>query len=605
IFGGLITTFFLSYENSQRIYVALKDGEIYKSEDLGAKWEKIAKINLPAPDPCSPCSNPFSINSIVEVLNGKIIYIITTEGVFKSDDYGKTFKNIDDTFPLNFYPNSIIVSKENPDKLIITGESSSYRSLDSGSTWLPIPGNFYSIQYNPSTNELFAISSTDNRSLFKSNDFGENWEKLTNEFNYVSAITVSLGNPTAIIVTTQDGKYYISKDSGKSFKEFSLPYPMSPLFCVSPKDPNYIVAFPQYAKTFSQAELLVSKDGGQSFNEFKAYNVMQDAKFTLDGSKLFVLTPDGVLFSSNDGFSFHLENVFPEVYFKDIVVSSDRGIVLTNGAGFTVDFSNNTATALNKDGFDFLVTAAISKKDTSIAYVSSWARLFELVGTNLKPTKDIESIQSILISPNNPAALFVRIVSGEEGVSSSFVTYDKGKTLQSLSYPQKPYQIISVAFDDRNPQVIYAIGTEGDNGELFIYKSQDDAKTFEKIASLPNVTGDSAPYIAVFDSTIYIYGWNFGVLKSDDFGKTFKSFNKGLSNITNLGVVKLAFNPKTKDLFLLTYDRGLFVCKNGSDTWLDISGNFERDKIKALAVDEGRGSVYVCVDSLGVFKIIP
>jgi hypothetical protein len=80
---------------------------------------------------------------------------------------------------------------------------------------------------------------------------------------------------------------------------------------------------------------------------------------------------------------------------------------------------------------------------------------------------------------------------------------------------------------------------------------------------------------------------------------------KGISNIKNFEIRSFDFNPKTKDLFLLTDSNGLFMCKNGSDTWVDISGDFPKDKISTLAVDKKTGKVYIGVDGVGLFEVIP
>jgi hypothetical protein len=47
------------------------------------------------------------------------------------------------------------------------------------------------------------------------------------------------------------------------------------------------------------------------------------------------------------------------------------------------------------------------------------------------------------------------------------------------------------------------------------------------------------------------------------------------------------------------------MCKNGSDTWVDISGEFPKDKISTLSIDKKTGKVYVGVDDFGLFEVIP
>jgi hypothetical protein len=208
----------------------------------------------------------------------------------------------------------------------------------------------------------------------------------------------------------------------------------------------------------------------------------------------------------------------------------------------------------------------------------------------------------IIISPLDSNILFVE--QGSEDGYFSYVSYDGGKTLQSLSYPQEPYEISSIALDPNNPSIIYAIGSENiPQPNFYLYKSEDNGKTFKKISESPD-TGTYAS-INIFDSSIYIYSETSGLYKSDDYGKTFRTFNKGISKIQNLVIKKLDFNLKTKDLFLLTDSNGLFMCKDGSDTWVDISGDFPKDKISALSVDKKTGKIYIGVDGVGLFEVIP
>ena len=47
------------------------------------------------------------------------------------------------------------------------------------------------------------------------------------------------------------------------------------------------------------------------------------------------------------------------------------------------------------------------------------------------------------------------------------------------------------------------------------------------------------------------------------------------------------------------------MLKNGSDTWIDISGNLPKDKISAIAVDEATGNFFVGVDNIEIFEVVP
>ncbi len=609
IYSGGVSTFALCYDNNKRMYVALKGGEIYKTEDMGKTWEKIAKIVIRQVD----SYNFFGINSITESDNGRVLYVVTTQDILKSEDYGKTFTEIGNSFPLTFVPGSILVSRDSPNLIMVTGTNGAtdiwaiFRSSDGGLTWKAIRGNLSSVVYNYATDELFA---TDGTSLLVSKDFGLNWEKIKGDFNSVNFFSISQTNPTTIVVNAQDGvnapyETYISKDSGKHFKKITASFPFSFYeVCINPRDTNNIVVLPVYARTFADEKIFVSRDGGTSFKDYPVFNSVGASQFSFDGSKLFIRTNYGALYSWDGSGAFKLENVFPEVEFNDIKIYGSTGIILTNAAPFKVDLSNGNVTTLNKDGFDFLAHIAISEREGEVTYATSYARLFSLQDTNFKSVNNMEHIEHIRISPFDSNELFIT-TTDENGGGVTYVSSDSGKTFKPLSFSKQHYAIAAVTFDTNNPSIIYAIGRDTENGHIALYKSNDNGKTFTKVSEDLPVEPYYDISLSMFDSSIYVYGWSFGIFKSDDYGRSFKTFNKGISKIQNLGITKLEFNLKTKDLFLLTYSNGLFMCKNGSDTWVDISGDFPKDKISALAVDKETGKVYVGVDGIGLFEVIP
>jgi len=218
-YGGFITTFNFSESHKDRIYVGLKNGEIYRSDDSGKSWEKIAKITLE--NQCKNYAQSLEINSIAESPDGKAIFVGTESGIFKSEDDGKSFKYLSNGLPGDCYIYSIIFSKDNPNSILITTPNGNFISEDIGLTWdvFKNPEEPSStIQYDRVNNILYA--STDNK-LFESTDFGLHWEKINREFNAINGFAVSQSNPSVIYVISYD-KIFVSKNAGESFEE--LPF---------------------------------------------------------------------------------------------------------------------------------------------------------------------------------------------------------------------------------------------------------------------------------------------------------------------------------------------------------------------------------------------
>ena len=597
-YGGFITTFNFSESHKDRIYVGLKNGEIYRSDDSGKSWEKIAKITLE--NQCKNYAQSLEINSIAESPDGKAIFVGTESGIFKSEDDGKSFKYLSNGLPGDCYIYSIIFSKDNPNSILITTPNGNFISEDIGLTWdvFKNPEEPSStIQYDRVNNILYA--STDNK-LFESTDFGLHWEKINREFNAINGFAVSQSNPSVIYVISYD-KIFVSKNAGESFEE--LPFSnlrIMPKIVVNPKDPNFIILVPVYANTFEAAKLFISHDGGATFKEVNLYNSIEIAQFNPNGDRFFILTVSGNLFSSQDEITFKLENVFPEVYFNKIIVDNGKGFVLTNSTAFKWDLDNNTLALLNKDGFDNLVNLEICSKNLNVVYAMSYARPFKLEGDTLKSLKSQYGMRNLVVNPNEPENVVIEY--GDEGSNWALISYDGGKT-----FKEAPNNLISFAFDSVNPEIVFAVGLENKDGitHPVLFRSHDSGKTFSKVSEdfIPR-NPVSSFRIVIVDSAIYAYSvdGNLGVFKSVDGGKTFKPINNGLiyKNIKDL-----QFNPKTKDLFLLTPSCGLFMLKNGSDTWIDISGNLPKDKISAIAVDEATGNFFVGVDNIEIFEVVP
>ena len=608
IYGSKISAFALSYDNPKRAYVALANGEIYKTEDLGKTWEKIAKIT-PKNAPAS--NNNFNIVSIAEGDSGRVLYVATNHSIFKSENYGKTFKEIWNSLEKDLSTTSIIVSKDNPNLIVINDSTGEYLlSSDGGISFTPFAKDFSLIRYNYATNELFA---TNRKALFRSRDFGKTWEKLAGDLNEIDNISVSQSDHPVIIISTYDNsgqsKELITKDYGRSFSEIATPPQILPLVIVSPANPNFIVFVPVYTNTFSNSKIFFLNGTDSKLKEIPIYETVASAQFTIDGSNMLILTNSNILYRWDLNNTFEFENAFPEVYFKDIVSYNGVGYILTNGAAFKVNFATGHLALINKDDLNPLVHIAILEQDASTGYAYSYARLFSLAETSLKPIKNIDFIHRIVVNPLDPKNFFIE-KSSEDGMKWVLVSYDGGENFETLSPSNERINIKSVSFDTINPSTLYAVGEDTSQEKTVLMKSDDSGKTWKTLSEIPiqiinEIFGNIEITINVFNSSIYIYGAASIIFKSDDYGKTLKVFNKGINKIQNAPIRSLLFNPKTKDLFLLTDSNGLFMCKNGSDTWVDISGEFPKDKISALSIDKKTGKIYVGVDSVGLFEVIP
>lgn len=603
LYGGYVTAFGFSDFSPNRMYVALRGGEIYRTDDLGLSWEKIAKIPFSSVKSYS-CQTDNEIGAIAEASDGKTLFIVTRSGIFKSIDSGKTFEYCSNGLPTVSYANLIEFSKKNPDHIFVSGPNNSYISVNGGSTWNVITTGVGSLCFDR-VNDVFYGASENY--IFKSEDFGKTWLKIDKEIKDVRSIVILESTPSTICIVTY-GKMIFTSDDFKDFKEVPFNFPNETAFDINPKDSNFIVAVPGYVNTYKQAKLYISHDGGKTIQTISVFDTFTSVKFNSDGSKFFLLDYDGVLYSSNGGATFKSENVFPEVSFNKIVSVGNKMFALTNSGVFEWDKDTNKLMHLEKEGLDRVVDLAYCYTRPDNVYVLSTVSLYKLEESKLKKVSDCYSGWALYVDPVDPQNLAVGNAS--DGDHWMTVSNDGGKTFKDVnedSGPSIPFNpsIPAIAFDPSNPSTIFAVGSDG---SIFpkVFKSVDGGKTFTKVSDINNGLIRVPALICIDSSTLYAYDTgvydSYRVYKSVDGGKTFISINNGLPPIS---VKDLKFNPKTGDLFLLTQSYGIFTLKKGGSKWVDISGDLPKDNITAIAIDESTGNVFVGVEGLGIYQLMP
>ena len=231
-------------ETWTRNSVSVGDG-LYKSKDGGTTWnklgfdksERIANIAV----------NPNNSDEVYVAVLGALWSDSDERGVYKSSDAGATWTKIlyvdQRTGCADF-----VMDPNNPNTLYAsmwefrrTGwsfesggdKSALYKSTDAGATWNKIHNGFpegklgrLGIAVAPSdSNILYTIIEAEEASkkgLYRSNDAGENWEQLNNDFGitvrpfYFSRIVVDPRNPDVVVKGGLSGS--ISRDGGKTFK---------------------------------------------------------------------------------------------------------------------------------------------------------------------------------------------------------------------------------------------------------------------------------------------------------------------------------------------------------------------------------------------------
>ena len=228
----------------------------------------------------------------------------TGGGVWKSDDYGQSWKNVSDGYFDTPSIGAISVSSSNPD-LVYVGTGSDglrsnvisgkgiYKSEDAGKTWefsgLPMAGQIGAVEIHPENNELVlaavigqAFKANKERGIYKTSDGGKNWEQVYSisdttgfvdlEFHpnnsnviYASAWRAER-KPWTIISGGDENGIYKSVDGGNQWKKIGkgLPEQMGKIdLAVTKDDPNRLYALVEAMDTLRG--LYVSLDQGENF----------------------------------------------------------------------------------------------------------------------------------------------------------------------------------------------------------------------------------------------------------------------------------------------------------------------------------------------------
>ena len=243
----------------------------------------------------------------------------TGGGVWKTTNYGQSWKNISDGFFATGSVGAIRVAQGNPD-IVYVGTGSDgmrsnviigkgmYRSKDAGKTWdfigLKNAGQIGAVEIHPDNPDICYVAAIGNpfgpnkeRGVYKTIDGGENWKHVlfisdktgvvdleiapdNSDIIYASVWTVDL-KPWTIISGSEEGGVYKSSDAGDNWKKLSNGLPDG---VVGKSDLAVCLADPANLYVLMEAAdgkngLYFSDDYGESFSLLSDYRSLLDRPF--------------------------------------------------------------------------------------------------------------------------------------------------------------------------------------------------------------------------------------------------------------------------------------------------------------------------------------
>ncbi|WP_312098657.1 F510_1955 family glycosylhydrolase [Niallia sp.] len=195
---------------------------LLESKDNGKNWESIAlKGEVDFHLLTSNESNPATIYGVIQMESGNF-----ESGIYKSIDKGISWDKLGVSgLPKDLHEIYALVSLSNNENVLIAGTSEGvFRSEDGGQTWKIADENriITAISAVPNSKELISYSITEEEAgMMKSEDNGLTWEKISLDLgkDAVAYFAVQPNQTNKMVAVTFENNLLISSDNGLNWRE--------------------------------------------------------------------------------------------------------------------------------------------------------------------------------------------------------------------------------------------------------------------------------------------------------------------------------------------------------------------------------------------------
>lgn len=670
--SGRIADIAIHPHNESIWYVAVGSGGVWKTLNSGTTWM-----------PIFDKQNSYSIGTVsIDPNRPETIWVGTGEdvggrhvgfgdGVYRSDDGGKTWTNMG--LKESQHISRVIVHPENSNVVWVTaqgplwskgGQRGLYKTTDGGTTWKKTLGDeawtgVTELIYDP-TNPTRMYAATWQRhrtvaayigngpgtALYRSDDAGDTWEKLTNGLPKTSmgktGLAISPHNPNvlyaAIELDRRKGGVYRSDDGGSSWSKQSNtitggtgPHYYQELYA-SPhqKDRLYLM----------DNTMQISNDGGKTFFRMNRKNKHGDnhaIAFRKNDPNYLLVGTDGGLYESFDLTKTwkYVENLPVTQFYKMAVDDAEPFYTIYGGTQDNSTESGPSRTdnlhgiqnsdwrvVLNWDGHQ----PATEPGNPNIVYAErqegTLSRLDMKTGEaiDIQPQPAVgDAIQRfnwdapILVSPHKTSTIFFasqRVWKSENrGDSWTPISQDLTKNEERITLPIMERQqswdnawdvyamsnyntITSLAESPKQQGLLYA-GT--DDGLINVTENGGANWRKIKVSSLPGVP--STAFVNDIKADLHDANTVYVALDNHKYGDfkpyLYKSTNKGKSweSLTNTIpanhlVWRIVQDHVTPNLLFIGTEFGLFFSINGGKQWTPLKGNVPTISFRDLAIQK-------------------
>jgi len=465
--SGRISDIAIHPEDESTWYVTAASGGVWKTENAGNTWNPIFdkqtsySIGCVAIDP--------SNNSTIWIGTGENVggrHMGYGDGIYKSSDAGKTWKNMG--LKSSEHISEIIVHPSDSDVIWVAvqgplwskgGERGLYKTSDGGNNWRKVLGGsewtgVTDIMIDPRNPNLIYAATWDRHrtvaaymgggpgsGIHKSNDGGETWRKLTNGIPKSNlgkiGIAISPQKPDVIYAAIEQdrtkGGLYKSEDRGESWKKMSDtvsggtgPHYYQELYTSPHKfDRLYLM----------NVQILTSENGGKTFRTLEGGRQKHSDHHAIafkgsDPDYIMVGTDAGVYESFDLAQNWHYFLNLPLTQFYKVAVNNAEpfyhmfGGTQDNGSAGGPSATDEGTGITNKDWYKTLFAdghqSATDPVYNNIIYATTQEGRFHRVDLETGEPKFIQpqALEGdpherynwdtpILVSPHNPEKIYI------------------------------------------------------------------------------------------------------------------------------------------------------------------------------------------------------
>ena len=475
-------------QNHGLILIGSRDG-IYQSEDLG---KTITKLD--------GTSGIISIE--YQLSDPNIIYAASAFKVVKSADGGQSWKDI--TGGLKDI-HRVRVSKSAPNILYASSFNGVFRSDDGGSSWRDVSGNLKAkniqiVEIHPTNPDIAFVGHS---SL---------WSSVRSEDRYKTGLLAHQG----IFKTEDGGKTWERSDSG--IKEYQFEE-----VAINPTKP-----YEAWVQSPASRGGYKTEDGGQNWrlSQTPTMHYPMRIRYSMQNPNKLYATgwQNGHPFSISEDGGVNWKFISEQVFFQGL--EKGKSLFQSEGGGGAIHLHG---LAVDPKNDKIVFAGSISDSRSPVNFPLKGAHIFksEDGGNSWKEMDEgfehgeDTAIHDIIIDPKNTSIIYVSTTrhESEKGIGV-YKSEDAGKNWREVSggLSDDSLSVNTLIIDPENTKELVAATFGG------LYKSTDGGENWKKTSSASSF---DVEYVIDDSKTVYA-STDDGVLQSRDFGNTWIAVNSGL-----------------------------------------------------------------------------